>query len=297
MIIIINYRDFLTSIYLFVILETTINNVKLSTISIIKKISEKTFLFMELQRYKKNQIGVCSNMRLKDQVSIVTGGGRGIGRAIALAFAKEGADVAVIARTQSEIESVAQEINDFGGKAIAIKTDVTDESQVERMVKTVIDRFGKIDTLVNNAGYAKHAYIQDISNDLWDTTMNINLRGIMLCTRAVYKYMLEQKNGYIINISSGAGKHGSSQYATYSTSKFGVIGFTESLSSEGRRHGIKASVICPGPVATKMRASNHPDDDISKLMQPEDIADVAVFLVTQPQRAYIQEVVVSAFLF
>jgi 3-oxoacyl-[acyl-carrier protein] reductase len=235
-------------------------------------------------------------MKLKDQVSIITGSGRGIGRAIALDFAKEGSHVAVVARTESEIESVAQEIKNLGGKAIAIKTDVTNESEVKSMVQTVIDKFGRIDILVNNAGYAKHAYIQDISNDLWDTTMNLNLRGVMLCTRAVYSYMMNQQSGYIINISSGAGKHGSSMYGTYSTSKFGVIGFTESLAAEGRRYGVKASVICPGPVATKMRAGNHPDDDVSKLMQPEDIADVALFLVTQPKRAYIGEVSVSTFL-
>ena len=235
-------------------------------------------------------------MKLKDQVSIVTGSGRGIGRAIALALAREGSCVAVIARTESEIESVAQEINSLGGKAIAIKTDVTNESEVNSMVQTVLNKFGRIDILINNAGYAKHACIQDISNDLWDTTMNINLRGTMLCTRAVYSYMMNQQSGYIINISSGAGKHGGSMYATYSTSKFGVIGFTECLASEGRRYGIKASVICPGPVATKMRAGNHPDDDVSKLMQPEDIADVALFLLTQPKRAYIGEVSVSTFL-
>jgi 3-oxoacyl-[acyl-carrier protein] reductase len=235
-------------------------------------------------------------MKLKDQVSIVTGSGRGIGRAIALALAKEGSQVVVTARTESEIVSVAQEINSLGGKAIAIKADVTNESEVKSMVQTVIDKFGRIDILINNAGYAKHAYIQDISNDLWDTTMNINLRGIMLCTRAVYSYMMNQQSGYIISISSGSGKHGSSMYATYATSKFGVIGFTESLAAEGRRYGIKASVICPGPVATKMRAGNHPNDDVSKLMQPEDIADVALFLVTQPKRAYIGEVSVSTFL-
>ena len=236
-------------------------------------------------------------MRLKDQVAIVTGGGRGIGRSIALTFANEGANVAVIARTESEIESVKQEIINLGSKAIAIKTDVTDETQVTSMVQRVIDEFGRIDILVNNAGFAKHAYIQDISNELWDTTININLRGIMLCTRIVYKQMMKQQSGYIINISSGAGKHGSTLYATYSTSKFGVIGFTESLAAEGRQYGIKASVICPGPVATKMRAGNHPNDDVSKLMLPEDIADVALFLVTQPKRAYIGEVVVSTFLY
>jgi 3-oxoacyl-[acyl-carrier protein] reductase len=236
-------------------------------------------------------------MRLKNQVAIVTGGGRGIGRSIALTFAKEGADVVVVARTESEIESAKQEIIDLGSKAIAIKTDVTDETQVISMVQKVMDEFGRIDILVNNAGFAKHAYIQDVSNELWDTTMNVNLRGMMLCTRMVYRYMMKQKSGYVINISSGAGKHGSTMYAVYSTSKFGVIGFTESLAAEGRQYGIKASVICPGPVATKMRAGNHPNDDVSKLMLPQDIADLALFLVTQPKRAYIGEVAVSTFLY
>lgn len=234
-------------------------------------------------------------MRLEGQVAIVTGSGRGIGRAIAMSFAKEGASIAVVARTVSEIESAAKEIRDVGANAIPVKADVSVEDEVEAMTDRVIKEFGRVDILVNNAGYAKHAYIQDISNELWDWTMNVNLRGIMLCTRSVYKHMMDQRSGYIINISSGAGKHGGEMYATYSTSKFGVIGFTQSLAAEGRQYGIKASVICPGPVATRMRAGNHPDDDISKLMQPEDIADVALFLVTQPKRTYIGEIVVFPF--
>jgi 3-oxoacyl-[acyl-carrier protein] reductase len=234
-------------------------------------------------------------MKLKDQVGIITGGGRGIGRATALTFAREGASVAVVARTESEIESVVKEVRELGAKAIAIKTDVSDEDQVEAMAQKVLDEFGRVDILVNNAGVAIHAHVQDIQTDVWDLTMNVNLRGIMLCTRAVFKHMLKQQSGYVINISSGAGKGGSARYGTYSTSKFGVIGFTQCVAAEGRRAGIKASVICPGPVATRMRASNHPGEDPTKLMQSQDIADVALFLVTQPKRAYIGEVVVSMF--
>ncbi len=234
-------------------------------------------------------------MRLKDQVGVITGGGRGIGRAMALTFAKEGAHIAVVARTESEIESVVREVMNLGVRAIAIKTDVSDEDQVEAMAQKAMEEFGRIDILVNSAGVAKHAHIQEIDTDVWDLTMNVNLRGTMLCTRAVYKHMMKQKSGYIINISSGAGKHGGSRYGTYSTSKFGVIGFTQSLAAEGREHGIKASVICPGPVATRMRAGNHPGEDPTKIMQSQDIADVALFLVTQPRRAYIGEVVVSVF--
>ncbi len=234
-------------------------------------------------------------MRLENQVAIITGGGRGIGRATALTFAKEGASIAVVARTESEIESVAREVKGLGANAIAIKTDVSDEDQVEAMAQKVLDEFGRIDMLVNSAGVAIHARVQDIKTDVWDLTMNVNLRGIMLCTRAVFRHMIEQQSGYVINISSGAGKHGGSRYGTYSTSKFGVIGFTQSVAAEGRQYGIKASVICPGPVATRMRASNHPGEDPTKLMQSQDIADVALFLVTQPKRAYIGEVAVSMF--
>ncbi len=234
-------------------------------------------------------------MKLEDQVAIITGGGRGIGRAAALTFAREGVSVAVVAKTGFEIEGVAREINNLGGRAIAIKTDVSQEDQVEAMAQKVMDEFGRIDILVNSAGVAEHAHIQEIQTDVWDLTMNVNLRGIMLCTRAAYRNMLKQRSGYIINISSGAGKRGSVRYGTYSTSKFGVIGFTQSLAAEGRQNGIKASVICPGPVATRMRAGNHPGEDPAAIMKAQDIADVALFLVNQPKRAYIGEVVVSVF--
>ena len=235
-------------------------------------------------------------MKLKGHVGIVTGGGRGIGRAIALTLANAGADIAIVARTESEIERVATEISNLGARAIAIRTDVSQEEQAEAMVQKVVDEFGKVSILVNSAGVAKHAHIQDIQTDVWDLTMNVNLRGTMLCTRAVFGNMVERDEGHIINISSGAGKHGSASYGSYSTSKFGVVGFTQSLAAEGRQYGIKASVVCPGPVATRMRRDNHPAEDPAEIMQPQDIADVVLFLVTQPKRAYIGEVVVSPFL-
>ncbi|MBD3181863.1 SDR family NAD(P)-dependent oxidoreductase [Candidatus Poribacteria bacterium] len=234
-------------------------------------------------------------MNLKGQVAIVTGGGRGIGRATALALAESGVSIAVVARTESEIEAVARSIVDKCGHAIAVKTDVTKEDQVEAMVQKVIDHFGKVDILINNAGYAKHAYIHEVDTDVWNTTMNVNLTGVMFCTRAVFRHMMKRKSGYIINISSGAGKRGSYKYSVYSTSKFGVMGFTECVAAEGIQHDIKVSVICPGPVATRMRASNHPGEDPTGIMQARDIADVALFLINQPKRAYIREVAVSIF--
>lgn len=224
----------------------------------------------------------------------MTGGGRGIGKAIVLAFAREGADVVPVARTSSEIEEVAEEARSMGVRALPIRTDVTDEDQVEAMVERVIDEFGRIDILVNNAGTAKHNRLVDIRTEDWNTMMELNLTGMFFCTRAVMRHMERRKSGHIINISSMAGKHGSVRYAAYSTTKFGVMGFTECVAKEGLKNNIFVSVICPGPVATRLRASNHPDDDPEKLMLPEDIAEIALFLVTRSERVYIPEVQVIA---
>jgi len=232
--------------------------------------------------------------KLDGKVAIVTGGGRGIGRAIALAFAHEGADIVPVARTLSEIENVAKEARSMGVRALPIQVDVTGEDQVEAMVEKVIDEFGKVDILVNNAGTAIHNRVVDIKTEDWKRMMDLNLTGMFFCTRAVMRWMERQKGGHIINISSMAGKHGSKRYAAYSTTKFGMMGFTECVAREGLENNIFVSVICPGPVATRLRASNHPNDDPEKLMLPEDIADVALFLVTRPDRVYIPEVQVIA---
>ncbi|RKY04061.1 SDR family NAD(P)-dependent oxidoreductase, partial [Candidatus Poribacteria bacterium] len=211
--------------------------------------------------------------RLEGKVAIITGGGRGIGRAVTLALAREGANVVPVARTLSEIEETAREAEKLGVEAMPIQADVTDEEQVEGMVRRVIERFGRIDILVNNAGTAKHNRVVDIRTEDWREMIEVNLTGLMFCTRAVMRHMERQGGGYIVNISSMAGKHGSKRYAAYSATKFGVIGFTECAAKEGLEKGIFVSVVCPGPVATKLRASNHPDDNPEELMLPEDVAE------------------------
>ncbi|MBC8235684.1 SDR family oxidoreductase [bacterium] len=229
-------------------------------------------------------------MKLRNQVAIVTGSGRGIGKAIALTYAREGADVVAVARTKSEIEELTEEIRSIGRKALAIPTDISQKKQVQAMVQQVLDEFGTVDILVNNAGVAIHNYLMDIREEDWDLTMAVNLKGVFLCTQAVFPIMMEKRSGHIINISSGAGKRGSPRFGSYCASKFGVMGFTEAIAAEGRPHNIKVCVICPGPVTSKMRSDNHPDDDPTKLMMPQDIADMALFLVTQHPRSYIPEV-------
>ena len=231
-------------------------------------------------------------MKLENQVAIITGGGRGIGRVTALAFAKEGADIVLAARTETEIASVAEEVEPLGRRALAIPTDVQVKSDVDKMMSQTLDTFGKVDILVNNAGVAIHNPISKIREEDWDLTMAVNLKGVFLCTQAVFSHMCEQKYGRIVNVSSVSGKFGHVNGGSYCASKFAVIGFTETTNNEGKRHGVKASVVCPGPVDTKMRRDNHPDDVIENLTQPEDVADLILFLVSQSPRAHTLEAVI-----
>ena len=231
-------------------------------------------------------------MKLENHVAIITGSGRGIGRATALAFAKEGADIVLAARTETEIASVAEEVEQLGRRALAIPTDVQVKSDVDKMMSQTLHTFGKVDILVNNAGVAIHNPISKIREEDWDLTMAVNLKGVFLCTQAVFSHMCEQKYGHIVNVSSISGKFGHVNGGSYCASKFAVIGFTETTNNEGKRHGVKASVVCPGPVDTKMRRDNHPDDVIENLTQPEDVADLILFLASQSPRAHTLETVI-----
>ncbi|MFC1899482.1 SDR family oxidoreductase [Chloroflexota bacterium] len=226
---------------------------------------------------------------MKGKIAIVTGGGRGIGRATALAFAGEGANVVIAARTQSEIEAVADEIKKLGQEALAVPTDIQYKSQVDTMVKQAYDRFGKVDILVNNGAVAIHNPIPQIREEDWDWILDVNLKGTFLCTQAVFSQMCEQGSGHIVNVASGAGKHGGAKFGSYAVSKFGVVGLTQVTDAEGFPHGVKATVVCPGAADTKQRSQNH-DDDVTKLLQPEDVADLILFVVTQPARAHIADV-------
>ena len=231
-------------------------------------------------------------MKLENQVAIITGGGRGIGRSTALAFAQEGADLVLVARTPSEIEAVAAEVSALGRQALAIPTDVTQKSEVDAMAQQTLDRFGKVDILVSNAGVAIHNPIPKIREADWDLNIAVNLKGVFLCTQAVFSHMCERKSGHIVNVSSVSGKFGHPNGGAYCASKFGVVGFTETTNNEGRPHGVKATVVCPGPVDTKMRRDNHPDDVIENLTLPEEVADLILFLVSQSPRAHILETVI-----
>ncbi|MHA1360501.1 MAG: SDR family NAD(P)-dependent oxidoreductase [Candidatus Helarchaeota archaeon] len=212
-------------------------------------------------------------MSLDEKVAIVTGGGRGIGKAIALDFARNGANVVVAARTVAEIEEVASQIRALGRESYAIRTDMTKEDDIKTLVKQTYEKFGMIDILVNNAGVSTGVEIKDMKTETWDLILNVNLRGVFLTTRETLKIMEKQRSGHIINISSGFGIEGQPYFSAYGASKAGVLLFSDVLAKENRF--IKVYVINPGLIDTKM-AEAAP----GAKTPPEVIAPIATFLAS-----------------
>ncbi|WP_086643861.1 SDR family oxidoreductase [Acetobacter sp. DsW_063] len=228
-------------------------------------------------------------MRLEGKTAVITGAGRGIGRATALELAKEGANIVLAAPELDQIESVAAEIRALGRQALPVQTDIQYKTQIEAMAKAAIERFGSVEILVNNGGVAIHNAIPNIKEKDWDWMMAINLRGTFLCTQAFFQHMCDRKEGHIVNVVSRAGKAGSAKFGAYVASKFGTLGFTQVTDAEGLEFNVKATAVCPGAAATQQRAENHVDDE-SHLLQPQDIAEYISFIVTRPARVYIDEV-------
>lgn len=229
-------------------------------------------------------------MRLGGRVAIVTGGGRGIGRETALALAAEGAPVVLAARTQSQIVGTAAEVEARGGRALAVACDVSQEYDVRRLVGRAIGEFGRIQIVVNNAGQVCRELLIENSVEDWDGVLNSHVRGTFLVTRLSLPSMLEAGWGRIVTVSSMAGKSGVPRRVAYCTAKWGQIGFTEALDEELRGTGVRAHVVCPGPVATRMRAEGFPAEDPDSLIQPQDVAGQIVNLLTLPDTAYVREV-------
>ena len=223
-------------------------------------------------------------MRLEGKVAFITGAGRGIGRYIGLALAREGAKIAVTGRTEERREQVASEIISKGGEARPFALDVTKDEQVLDAVSQVMEAWGQIDILVNSAGIIQyHTPVWKTTIEEWDTMMNINFRGTFLCCHAVVPHMVEQGKGIVINIASSAARMADDDLGGYTASKWAVAGYTTSLAKSVRPHGIKVNGLNPGWVDTDMSREFDPAGD-PEWSTPEEIANAALYLATDAPR-------------
>lgn len=227
---------------------------------------------------------------LKNKNALITGSGKGIGKAIALALAEEGVNVALLARTQADLNEVAAEAKAFGVKTLVLTADIGNIDSVNAAAKTALDEFKTIDILINNAGVGKFGKFLDLSPEEFENIMRINLFGIYYATRAILPGMIEQQSGDIVNISSTAGLKGAPLTSAYSASKFAVIGLTESLMQEVRKHNIRVTALTPSTVATDMAKDlNLTDGNPDKVMQPEDVAELIIAQLKLNKRVVIKE--------
>lgn len=214
---------------------------------------------------------------IKNKVALITGGGRGIGRATAIELAKEGVNIGLVGRTVENLEKVKAELEAYGVKVAVATADVSNLDEITKAVESIKSELGPIDILLNNAGISKFGGFMELTPEEWTNIIDVNLKGVYYTTRAVLPEMIERQTGDIINISSTAGERGGPVTSAYSASKFGVIGLSESLMQEVRKHNIRVSTMTPSTVATEMAAElNLTDGNPEKVMQPEDLAELIV---------------------
>ena len=221
-------------------------------------------------------------MRLRDKVAIITGAGRGIGKAIALGFAEQGAHIVSAARTESEVKEVAEKIKELGRESLGIVCDVTNEQ--------TLDKFNKIDVLINNAGIGSMRPVYATQLESFERVIKVNLTGTFLCTKHVWKHMVDSGGGSIINVSSLGGLVAYPLLSAYCASKWGQIGFTKACAEEGKKDKIRVNAIAPGKADTAIRAKIK--EDKTKMLTPEDQVDACVFLASDESR-YITGQVIS----
>ncbi len=227
---------------------------------------------------------------LQGKTALITGAGRGIGRATAIALAKEGVNIGLVGRTMDNLEKVASELSEYNVEISAAVGDVADLESVTNAVEHIKEDLGSIDILINNAGIAKFGGFLDLTPEEWESIIRVNLMGVYNATRAVLPGMIEKKTGDIINVSSSAGQKGAPVTSAYSASKFAVLGLTESLMLEVRKHNIRVSALTPSTVATDLAietnliSENNPD----KFMQPEDLAELMVAHLKLNRRVFVK---------
>ncbi len=222
-------------------------------------------------------------------MALVTGGAQGIGRAVALLLAQKGATIVISDINIQKAEETAQEIRSLGREAMAVQVDVANFQEVEKMVEGIVEKFSRIDILINNAGITRDKLILRMSEEDWDAVIRINLKGTFNCTKAALKYMSKQRSGKIVNISSVVGMMGNAGQANYSASKAGVIGFTKTIAREFAQRGINVNAIAPGYIQTPMTdvLPEKVKEELKRLIpmerlgQPEDVAQAVLFLVSE----------------
>ena len=225
-------------------------------------------------------------------VVLVTGGARGLGEAIVRRLARSGADVVAADVRMDLAESTASAIRDGGGRAEALELDVMDAARAEAAVRAIADRFGRLDALVNNAGVDVTAAFEEISVEDWDRILGVNLRGPVMTSRAVFPIMRERGSGHIVNVVSTAAKRAWPNASAYHASKWGLLGFSHALHSEGRLLGIKVSAVIAGGMRTPFLLDRFPDLDPNVLQDPANVADTIRYLLLQPDETVIPEVMV-----
>jgi NADP-dependent 3-hydroxy acid dehydrogenase YdfG len=233
-------------------------------------------------------------MELRDKIVIVTGASSGIGLEIARMLAAEGASIVMAARTMATLEQAAANLAATGATAIAVPTDVTRAADCQTLVRAAVDAFGRVDVLINNAGYAPPASLAGTTEELWAATLDTCLKGVYLMTQAAVPTLLEQGGGAIVNISSVAGKEGFNNRSAYCAAKWGVHGFTEALRVEFQNQNIRFHLVCPGAVATAWwdHVNNpQPEDVLGRMVRPEEVAEAVRYVLSQPERIQINEVV------
>ncbi|MBI4337890.1 MAG: SDR family oxidoreductase [Chloroflexi bacterium] len=236
-------------------------------------------------------------MELKGKVAIVTGGGTGLGEAIALALAKDGARVVVAGRRREPLEGVVARIQKGGGTALAVPTDMLKDGDIERLAQQTRRAFGSVHVLVNNAGILGRSPIRGIPTELWDAVIGTNLRAPFLLIRAVLPTMIEQREGVIVNILSNSiySSKASRTSPAYCASKMGLLGLTRVLANEVHEYGIRVHAVMPGNIATPIWGASKNPEELAKMAQPEDIGEAVRWLVTQPPRVNIEEMTVMPF--
>ncbi|MGK9367587.1 SDR family oxidoreductase [Melioribacter sp. Ez-97] len=228
---------------------------------------------------------------MKDKVTIITGASRGIGRAIAVRLAEYGGNLILIGRDKSKLDETANFVTEKGGKPSVYAGDVSNKNFIDDTVKDVLNKFGRVDHLINNAGVAIFKKFVDVTIEEFMAQMNVNMYAVFNFTKAVVPYMVQNKSGTIINISSLAGKNPFVYGTTYAATKHALMGFTKSLMLELREHNIRVAAVCPGSVQTDMIIDTPvAPKEISKVLKPEDVAETVAVIINLPQNALVSEI-------